>query len=315
MSDFATLGETMVLFTTPEIGRLRDMTGLRLSVAGAESNVAIGICRLGYSAAWTGRVGADEFGHMILGVLRREGVDVAGAVTDASAQTALMVKERRTADIVRVSYYRHGHAGSRLCPSDLDEERLGDARVLHVTGVTLGLSASARAAAYRAVEIARAAGALVSFDLNYRSALWSRPEAAVELRKMVKLADLVFATEDELAILDPSSDAMAIARDISGTGGREVVVKRGVDGAVVVAAGAVHQEPAFPVQAVDPVGAGDAFVAGYLAAALEGASPEARLRQGCATGAFAVTVLGDWEGLPGRDDLELLQHAPGSVLR
>ena len=310
-----TLGETMVLLASPEIGRLRDMTSLRLSIGGSESNVAICASRLGQSAAWIGRVGDDEFGQMILATLRREGVDVSAAMVDPSAPTAIMLKERRTAGVVRVSYYRRDYAGSRLGPEDLDEELIGSARVLHVTGVTLGLSATARAAVYAAVETARARGALVSFDFNYRAALWSRDEAASEFRAMSSRADLIFAGEDELAIVDGEAATIEIARKLAGENDRQVVIKRGALGAICVTRDGIYEQPAFAVQAVDSVGAGDAFAAGYLTGLLAGADMIERLRQGCAAGAFAVTVIGDWEGAPSRSDLALLPFDGGTTLR
>jgi 2-dehydro-3-deoxygluconokinase len=313
-ADLVTLGETMALLASPEIGRLRDMTSLRLSIGGSESNVAIGASRLGHQAAWIGRVGDDEFGQLVLATLRREGVDVTAAVTDPAAPTALMLKERRTSEVVRVSYYRKDYAGSRLSPEDLDEDLIGSARVLHVTGITLGLSTSARAAAYAAVEEARARGALVSFDFNYRTALWSREEAAAEFRDMSTRADLIFAGEDELAIVGAGASAVEVAHKLA-RDSRQVVIKRGELGAVCVTRDGVYEQSAFAVRAIDSVGAGDAFVAGYLSGLLAGADIAERLRQACAAGAFAVTVIGDWEGGPSRDDLTLLTFDVGTTLR
>jgi 2-dehydro-3-deoxygluconokinase len=313
-ADLVTLGETMALLASPEIGRLRDMTSLRLSIGGSESNVAIGASRLGHQAAWIGRVGDDEFGQLVLATLRREGVDVTAAVTDPAAPTALMLKERRTSEVVRVSYYRKDYAGSRLSPEDLDEDLIGSARVLHVTGITLGLSTSARAAAYAAVEQARARGALVSFDFNYRTALWSREEAAAEFRDMSARADLIFAGEDELAIVGAGANPVDVARKLAGDS-RQVVIKRGELGAVCVTRDGIYEQPAFAVRAIDSVGAGDAFVAGYLSGLLAGADITEQLRQACAAGAFAVTVIGDWEGGPSRDDLALLTFDVGTTLR
>ena len=340
MSDLVTLGETMVLLSAPRVGRLRDMASLDLGVAGAESNVAIGVVRLGYTASWIGRVGSDELGALVLATLRRERVDVSTSVVDAGAPTALMVKERRIADLVRVSYYRSGLAGSRLCAGDVDERLVAGARVLHTTGITPALGASALGAVQRAVAIARSAGALVSFDVNYRSALWTPAAAAPVLREMARHADVVFAGEDELALLDgrgatgeegasaddrdrdsaaePGRAAVGVleaARRVSGGAGRTVVVKRGAAGATCVGPAGTFDEPAVPVVAVDPVGAGDAFVAGYLAALLDGAGEQGRLALGCRAGAFAVSVLGDFEGLPSRDDLALLDRGAGTTIR
>lgn len=313
-SELVTMGETMALLTAPEIGRLRDMHQLRLGAAGAESNVAIGVRRLGHPSAWIGRVGDDELGRMIVELLRREDVAVGAVRYDPGAATALMFKERRMADVVRVTYYRKGLAGSRLGPDDVDEKLVTGARILHVTGITPALSPTARAATHHAIDLARAAGVTVSFDLNYRAALWSRAEAAAEYRDLFRRCDLVFAGEDELGIIDGERDSLEVAKEI-GADGAEVVVKQGSDGAFAVTADAVVSAPAVPVSAIDPVGAGDAFVAGYLAARLDGGGVEARLAQGCACGAFAVSVLGDWEGLPSRQDLALLDHRAGTTLR
>jgi 2-dehydro-3-deoxygluconokinase len=314
MSDLVTLGETMALLSAPRVGRLRDMKSLRLSAAGSESNVAIGVCRLGRSAGWTGRVGADELGEMILTSLRAEGVDISTSVVDPSAQTALMFKERRGPNVARVTYYRRGYAGSRLSPEDINERMISTAQMLHVTGITLGLSETARSAAYRAVEIALAASVPVSFDFNYRAALWPPEEAAEQFRSISALADLVFAGEDELAILAPD-DLLEGARRLAGDGERAVVVKRGPKGAFSVTDGVVHEEPALNVVAVDPVGAGDAFVAGYIVGTFDGLDAAGRLAMATATGAYAVTVLGDWEGMPSREDLALLSREEGTTIR
>jgi 2-dehydro-3-deoxygluconokinase len=314
MSDVVTLGETMAVLAAPRAGRLRDMKSLRLSAAGSESNVAIGVCRLGYSASWTGRVGADELGQMILALLRAEGVDVSRSVIEPSVQTALMFKERRGPNVARVTYYRRGYAGSRLSIEDLDESLISAARVLHVTGITLALSETARAAAYRAVEIARSAAVPVSFDFNYRSALWTPEQAAGHFRSMAAQSDLVFAGEEELAIVAPDNP-LATARRLAEGGNRAVVVKRGPKGAFSVTDDGVHEEPALSVVQVDPVGAGDAFVAGYIAGTLDGLDAPSRLALACATGAYAVTVLGDWEGLPTREDLVLMSRDEGTTIR
>lgn len=314
MIDVVTMGETMALLTTPRVGRLRDMRELLLSAGGAESNVAIGVVRLGYSASWLGRVGDDEPGQLILALLRAEGVDVSRSVADPSVQTSLMIKERRCPGLERVSYYREGYAGSRLCPEDVDEELIAHARVLHVSGITLALSASARAAVYRAVEIARAAGVVVSFDFNYRSSLWSREDACQQITALARHANIVFAGEDELDILG-EGEPTGQARLLSAGGERIVVVKRGEKGALSVEGDIVHEAPARPVSVVDPIGAGDAFVAGYLAALLDGLDAAGRLTLACATGAYAVTIAGDWEGMPSRADLRLSEQAEGGTLR
>ena len=200
------VGETMALLTAAEVGRLRHAGALTLGVAGAESNVAIGARRLGCPAAWVGRVGDDELGELVVSRIRAEGVDVGGVVRDPGAPTSLMLKERRTADLVRVLYYRRNGPGSRLHPDDLDPAQVAAAGVLHVTGITPALSDSARATVDHAVELARAAGVPVSFDLNYRSALWPPEEAAAVCRDLAARADVVFAGDDEAGLLGLTGD-------------------------------------------------------------------------------------------------------------
>lgn len=172
MTDLLTFGETMALFAARRTGPLRFARDFDLGLGGAESNVAIGVARLGHRATWVGRVGQDEFGELIASTLRAERVD-ARAITDPAAPTGLMIKGRRTADLIDVRYYRRESAGSRLSPEDLDPALIRSARVLHVSAITPALSASARAAVRHAIDEARAAGVPVSLDVNYRKALWT----------------------------------------------------------------------------------------------------------------------------------------------
>jgi 2-dehydro-3-deoxygluconokinase len=309
------VGETMALLAAAEVGRLRHAGSLTLGVAGAESNVAIGARRLGCPAAWVGRVGADELGELVVSRIRAEGVDVGGVVRDPGAPTSLMLKERRTAAMVRVLYYRRHGPGSRLEPGDLDPAQVAAAGVLHVTGITPALSDSARATVEHAVELARQAGVPVSFDLNYRSALWPPDRAAAVCRDLAARADLVFAGDDEAGLLGLAGDPTDLARGLADLGSGHAVVKLGERGAVAAVDGRVHAVDPVPVQAVDPVGAGDAFVAGYLAETLAGRPVPERLATAAACGAFAVTVPGDWEGLPSRGELAALGGRPGTVHR
>jgi 2-dehydro-3-deoxygluconokinase len=315
VTDLVTLGETMALFAATTVGPLRNAPTMTVGAAGAESNVAIGMRRLGYRAAWIGRVGDDELGQLVLGRVRGEDVDVTGAVVDPGAPTGLMIKERRTAEVSRVHYYRRESAGSRLAPEDVDVARVAEARVLHVTGITPALSATARSAVECAIDAARSGGTLVSVDINYRAALWSEAEAGDVLRCIVARANLVFAAEHEAALVVGPTEPAAAAAALAALGPRHAVVKLGAEGAVSSVEGTALRASALPVRAVDAVGAGDAFVAGYLAGVLDGASPVECLQTACAVGAFAVTVPGDWEGLPTRAELGLLQAGEGTVVR
>ncbi|MFC4008008.1 sugar kinase [Nonomuraea purpurea] len=314
MTDLVTFGETMALFAARRTGPLRFARGFDLGLGGAESNVAIGVARLGHGAAWAGRVGADEFGDLIRFTLAGEGVDVR-AVVDPDAPTGLMIKGRRTADLIDVRYYRKNSAGSRLRPDDLDLGLITSARVLHVSAITPALSPSARAAVEHAIEAARAAGVLVSLDVNYRRALWTPAEAGAWLREAVGQVDVLFATEAEGRLITAVEGAEELAKALAALGPRHVLVKFGAEGAMELSDGVVRRAEPYDVTEVDSVGAGDAFAAGWLADWLAGADPDERLSTACAAGAFAVTSQGDWESLPRRADLSLLRRPADGVSR
>jgi 2-dehydro-3-deoxygluconokinase len=310
-----TLGETMCVLQSEHIGPLRHNKTMRLAVGGAETNVAIGVRRLGVSSAWIGRVGDDPMGELIARELRAEDVDVRGLHVDRTAPTGIMVKEHRTAKVSRVFYVRSNSAGSRLCPEDVSRKLVEGARVLHVTGITPALSESAGAAVHHAINVARGAGVLVSFDLNHRVGLWTAEEAAEQFRAIAALADVVFASHHEAQMVVGDLDARGCAVALSELGPKQVVIKQGELGYTALIHGCEYAAPAVVVPVVDPVGAGDAFVAGYLASFIRGEPPEVALQVANTLGAFAVSVPGDWEGLPSVTELALLDSAADVVLR
>lgn len=303
---------------------LRSGGNLAMHLAGAESNVAIGLSRLGHTTRWAGRLGADEVGEFVLGRLRQERVRADCTQRDETRPTGLMLLEQRTVDISRAHYYRAGSAGSALAVADIEPALAAGARVLHLTGITPALSASARDATLWAARTAAEAGILVSLDLNYRSKLWTRPAAREVMRALAPHAGIIIASDDELDLLaDPRSrhsagrsSEEALAHEILASGVSEVVVKRGAAGATLYSAEGTLHEAARRVTSIDTVGAGDAFCAGYLSALLDGRPYPERLARGAVLGAFAASTRGDWEGLPQRDELDLLgTHASGATVR
>jgi 2-dehydro-3-deoxygluconokinase len=298
-----TLGETMGLLRAASIGSLEHVSDFQLHIGGAESNVAIGVARLGRSAVWMGRVGDDGVGRRVLRELRAEGVS-AGAVVDPEARTGLMLKETPTSGRTRVSYYRAGSAGSRIGIDDLDFDAIESAGVLHVTGITLALSESAEQAVFAAIGAAVAAGVPVSFDVNHRPALWGDRDPAPLYRRVAERSTIVFAGADEAELLVGSGSPEQLAARIADLGPAQAIVKLGEDGCVASIDGEALSAPAEKITPLDTVGAGDAFVAGYLVALLDGLAPADRLRQGARCGAFACLGPGDWESLPRRADLD-----------
>ncbi|WP_259408248.1 sugar kinase [Streptomyces akebiae] len=299
-------------------GALRLGGSLGLSVAGAESNVAIGLARLGHRVRWAGRVGADELGALVLRTLRAEGVDTDFAVTDdTSRPTGLLLTEPRLGTLTRVSYYREGSAGSAVAPDDVLLALASGARVLHLTGITPALGPSAAEAVLAAARAARESGVTVCLDVNHRSRLWTSERARTALRPVLDHTDLLIASEDELPLVHeaPGAGESEAVHGVLAAGVSEVIVKRGAHGATVFTADGATDRAAREVDAVDLVGAGDAFVAGYLSGLLDGADIPGRLHRAVTTAAFAVATRGDWEGLPTRDELGLFDEPDGTTIR
>ncbi|RNG28773.1 sugar kinase [Streptomyces botrytidirepellens] len=314
--EVVTFGETMAALRANSALRLGGSLGL--SVAGAESNVAIGLARLGHRVRWTGRVGADELGALVLRTLRAESVDTGHAVVDDTGRpTGLLLTEPRTGTLTRVSYYRSGSAGSAVTPSDVLPTLTPGTRVLHLTGITPALSPSAAEAALAAATTARDSGITVCLDVNYRSRLWTADRARTALRPLLARTDLLIASEDELplALERPDASESEGVHSLLAEGVTEVVIKRGARGATSFSASGTADCPAQQVSAVDLVGAGDAFVAGYLSGLLQGADIPARLHRAVTTAAFAVTTRGDWEGLPTQAELGLFDQPEGTTIR
>lgn len=300
-----TFGETMVRLSLP--GHAHPNLGApTLGIGGAESNVAIAAARLGVPSSWLSVLGDDDFGALVERELRGQGVRVL-VRRDPMAPTGLLVKEHRHGRPSRVRYYRAGSAASRMTSDIIDEAAAAAIRaagVVHLTGITPALGAGPAAAAHHAVDIARDAGTLVSFDVNHRASLWSAHQARPALVELARRADVMFAGLEEAALLlgepapdgDPWAAARRLGERIADLGPRHVVLKLGAHGALSRRDDAIDEVPAYPVRVVDTVGAGDAFVGAYLATLVTGQDAKACLDAGARMGALVCATPGDWEG-------------------
>lgn len=274
-------GEAMLLMVAEPGVPLARAGTFRRSVAGAESNVAIGLSRLGHSVGWLGRVGADPAGEAVIDLVRAAGVDTSRVRLDEAAPTGLLLRDSHPGRPIDVQYYRAGSAASHLAPDDI--ELPPDVRLVHVTGITPMLSESAREATWALVERTRAAGATLAVDPNVRRKLGSPDRWREVVGPLLARADIVLAGSDELDLLGHP-----------GEGPHTVVVKHPDRSAT---AGEWRQE-CFPVPAVDPVGAGDGFAAGFLSAWLRGLGTERALLEAAAVAALVVQSVTDTDGLP-----------------
>ncbi|SCF38133.1 2-dehydro-3-deoxygluconokinase [Micromonospora echinospora] len=306
--EVVTVGETMVVFSPDGPVPLDRAERVAVHVGGAESNVAMYLAALGHRVAWASRVGDDPFGRMVLRHVADAGVDVTGVTVDPDAPTGVYAKDP-TPDGTRVHYYRAGSAASRLDPTLLDHPGVAGARLLHLSGITPVLSASCRALVEAALVARALPGATVSFDVNYRPRLWPVEQAAPVLRDLADHADVVFVGLDEAWTLWRTPDPAAVRRLLPGPS--VVVVKDGAVGATALAReGRVSFVPALRVPVVEPVGAGDAFAAGYLSALRRDLDPVTTLRWGHLVAAHALRVPGDQAPLTARAHLDDLAGVP-----
>ncbi|HLI05623.1 MAG TPA: sugar kinase [Ktedonobacteraceae bacterium] len=307
MPEVLTLGECMAILYPQRPVPLDAAQAVLLDIAGAESNLAIGLSRLGHQVSFLSRIGDDSFGRRIRQTLTREGVDTTYLLTDATAHTGVFFREWLPDGERRVYYYRAGSAASHLVPQDLAPQAFTGVRIVHLTGITPALSPACAATVARAIELAHAAGALVSFDLNYRAKLWNPSEARQMLLPLLPHADILLAGHEDVRAIfgveDDEQQERVLARQPAARDGL-IVLRRAERGACAIAGDTRIEVAAYPVSAVvDPVGAGDGFNAGFLAGWLRGYELQASLQLGARIGAAAVSAIGDYTGYPreGRD--------------
>jgi 2-dehydro-3-deoxygluconokinase len=309
--DIVALGEPMAEFAATDFGSLDEVFTFRRGWGGDTSNVVVAAARLGAAAGYITRIGDDAFGRSFLRLWQREGVDTSRVVVDPEGFTGVYFIAR-SAQGHSFTYYRAGSAASRLRADDLDPGYLARARIVHTSGITQAISATAREAAEAAMDIARRSGVLVSYDLNLRPRLGPVSALRAMVADAVARADVVFLSDEDAALLDERRTPQAVAEDLCARGPRLVVLKRGPDGCVVnTADGGRWTVPSWPVAVVDATGAGDAFDAGFLVEWLRGAPPEAAAHLATAVGALTAAGLGAVTPLPTRADVQkfMADHA------
>lgn len=304
--DVVTVGETMTLFSPNEHGQLRHAHSFSMKFAGAESNVAIGLSRLGHKARWISRLGEDEFGDAMEIFMRGEGVDVSHVTRDEKAPTGVFFKEFRRPNDTRVYYYRKDSAASRLTAEHINEEAIKGAAYLHITGITPALSESCQSVMEKAIQLAKANGVQIVFDPNVRLKIWKSEEEARRLIKQyIAVSDIVLPGEAEAEFLFGKKDRASYAAAFHDLGAGTVLMKVGKEGCIISETGktAEHVSGFYVERVIDPIGAGDAFAAGVLSALLDGFPIVEAAKRGNAMGAMVTMVNGDVEGLPNRADL------------
>ena len=301
------LGEPMIEFNQSRAESPREWLQ---GYGGDTSNMAIAAARLGrdagVTASYVTRVGNDAFGRMFRELWEREGVGCEGVATDAEAPTAVYFVSHGPQGH-EFSYLRAGSAASRLSPSTLPLDVLREARVLHLSGISQAVSASACDACFAAIEVARDAGALISYDPNLRLKLWPLARARAIVRATVALADWVLPSFEDAQLLFDGESADGIVDSLHALGVRTVVLKLGAQGCVVSDGQRRERVEGHRVQAVDATGAGDCFDGAFAVRTLAGDDPFTAARYANVAAALATTGFGAVAPLP--DDAAVREFA------
>jgi 2-dehydro-3-deoxygluconokinase len=281
------VGEPLIALSPAPGELLTDTDRVLVSEGGAELNVAVHLARLGLPVRFAGRVGDDPLGHRLYEVLRREGVDASGLTFDPARPTGVYFKQYASTG-TSFHYYRDGSAASAL--DELPDTARAGVRHVHVTGILPALSETCRRLTQRLMT--KGSDATRSFDVNFRAPLWKPEAAAPMLRDLADGADIAFVGIDEAYALWGTETADDVRRLLPNVG--ELIVKDSERPALAFVSGRGRvSEPAVAREVVDPVGAGDGFAAGYLAARLTGNDVRSALRLGHTVAAGVLGAHGD----------------------
>jgi len=288
----------MIRLAAPGHERLEAAAALELSIGGTESNVAVALARLGRRVTWLSALPANPLGRRIAGTLRGHGVDTSLVIWSGNARAGVYFLEPGAPPRpTRVIYDRANSALALIDPDALPYDEVACSRALHLTGITPALSDNCAVACRRLAERAREAGVPLVFDVNYRSLLWTPDEAAQGLAYFLANVNLLVCGRGDAATIwgiDGSAEETARAL-LERSAARLVVVTDGGRGAIALTRdGQVYRQAAAQVEVVDPVGAGDGFLAGFLHVWLD--APDdipAALRSGTALASLQMTMPGD----------------------
>jgi len=306
MYDVVTFGEAMLRLSPPHFGRLEQSHSLDVEIGGSELNVAVGLSRLGMSAAWISKLPNNPLGRMVQNRARELGVDVSHVIfSDKGRQGLYFVEYGAAPRASSVLYDRGNSAISLIQPGEVDwKKALSKAKLFHVSGITPALSPSAAESTAVAMKAAKEAGCLVSYDLNYRKKLWSPAEAKSCQEPLMKLVDILTTTEEDTGVVFGIREEtyQKVAESLAKTFGfkavaitlrEDISVWKNNWTAIAYADGKIYSDRTYTVEIVDRVGAGDSFTAGFIYGYLTGDAQKG-VRYGNALAALKHTMPGDF---------------------
>jgi 2-dehydro-3-deoxygluconokinase len=277
---------------------------------GDTSNAAIAAARQGARVGYLSAVGDDVYGQMLRALWRGEGVDDSGVRTDAEAFTAVYFVTH-DAQGHHFSFFRKGSAASRMRPQDLPRERIAQAKVLHLSGISAAISDSACDTCFAAVEAAKAAGVQVSFDTNLRLKLWPIARARAVMRDLIRQSDICLPSLEDVQAISGLQEPDALVDFCLGLGAKLVALKMGAQGALVTDGQQRWHLPPHRCTPVDATGAGDTFGGALLARIVAGDALRDAARYAVVASALSTEGYGAVEPIPRAEQVRAaLQEYP-----
>ncbi|XXM70770.1 sugar kinase [Lysinibacillus sphaericus] len=314
--DVLTIGDALVAFTPSTTGPLRFASNFERTVGGAELNVAIGCSRLGLKTGWISRLGDDEFGKHVFNFVRGEGVDVSEVKLVKGYQTSIYFKEMINSSKINSYYYRNNSPTRTLTSESLNEEYIRETKILHITGVFPAVDPANGEVIMQLLKVAKAHNISISMDPNIRLKLWDEETAKHTLLSYMPYVDILLLGIEEAEILFGTSDSSEVFQLAGSYGVQDIVLKQGAKGAIGQRNGEVSASPAIKdVHVVDEIGAGDGFASGYLYSRIHDYPLEKSLKIANAVAAHVISVNGDNEGLPYKEEVEVMLGDKVSISR
>lgn len=308
------VGEPMGLFIAQQEAELHEASTFTASVAGAEYNVAVGLCRLGHNVSYCTKLGMDPMADRILASMEKNNISDELVIRTEDSLTGFMMKGKTSVGDPKIAYFRKNSAASTISTHDMDNLNLFGCNFLHITGIFPAISSSTMSAVKRLVKRCKDLDMTISFDPNLRPQLWKSEEEMVKsINELAQYADTILPGIGEGKILTGEDTAEGIAEFYHNMGAKNVIVKLGAEGAYYSSKDEKGVSPSFKVKKiVDTVGAGDGFAAGIISALCEGLSLKEAADRGNAIGAIQITHTSDNEGLPTKPELDAIM-AKGEV--
>ena len=303
MPEFVTFGETMAVFVPQDMGSLKYSKNFGLDYAGAESNTAIGIAKLGHTAGWLSALGDDELGEFVLSAIRAEGVDTSRVIRDEKHRTGLMIKQFSSGE-TEVFYYRDNSAASHFGVENIPYDYLKNTKIIHLTGITPVLSQNCMSAVGAIVDFAKKYNILLSFDANIRKKLWKNNDYTEMILRLLFASDIALLGLDEAETLLKTKNPEEIIRCLISKGVKMIALKDGANGAIVADDKNIIKISPYMCKPIDPIGAGDGFNAGFLAGVLQNRDIKMCGEMGAIAGAMATETKGDVTGYPSEKQME-----------